>query len=339
MKKLISILFCIVLAFGFSLSVYADEVTEKNVCYNKPVTVSTRYEFPQVYLNNVVDGDLNTRTSTDTQDLYGDNQWYRVDLCANYTISEVLIGALVPAGGVAKNIAIDVWSNGQWVRVGQKFNIADEDYPLTFYFDEIDCSFNEILPDSFPYLNEPTSEKAASSWFGLSEIQAYHTTNISDSEKKSSFEEVPSGREEIPTPEKINEYLLKQGSKEDSAVYQYIEPDSLKLPESVYDRTMYSFSDIAYVQKLYNDTEKNNSQVNVLEQMVNEDESNKDLFAKAKETVDFRLNGNSTNLNGLFSMETWILIAGSALVLLALVLGILNFVSISKSRKVSKNKV
>ena len=334
MKKLISIVVCIVLCFIFSLTSYADDSkSDKNVCYKKPVTLSTRYEFPQVYLNNVVDGDLNTRTSTDTQDLYGDNQWYRVDLCANYTISEVLIGALVPAGGVAKNIAIDVWSNGQWVRVGQKFNIADEDYPLTFYFDEIDCSYISVST------NEPTSEKAASSWFGLSEIQAYHTTNISDSEKKSSFEEVPSGREEIPTPEKINEYLLKQGSKEDSAVYQYIEPDSLKLPESVYDRTMYSISDIAYVQKLYNDTEKNNSQVNVLEQMVNEDESNKDLFAKAKETVDFRLNGNSTNLNGLFSMETWILIAGSALVLLALVLGILNFVSISKSRKVSKNKV
>lgn len=334
MKKLISIIICIVLCLVFSLTSYADDSkSEKNVCYKKPVTLSTRYEFPQVYLNNVVDGDLNTRTSTDTQDLYGDNQWYRVDLCANYTISEVLIGALVPAGGVAKNIAIDVWSNGQWVRVGQKFNIADEDYPLTFYFDEIDCSYISVST------NEPTSEKAASSWFGLSEIQAYHTTNISDSEKKSSFEDVPSGSEGIPTPEKINEYLSKQGSKEDSAVYQYIEPDSLKLPESVYDRTMYSFSDIVYVQKLYADTEKNNSQVNVLEQMVKEDESNKDLFEKAKETVDFRSNGKSTNSNSLFSMKTWILIVGSALVLLALVLGILNFVSISKSRKVPKNKV
>ena len=67
MKKLISILFCIVLAFGFSLGVYADEATEKNVCYNKPVTVSTRYEFPQVYLHNIVDGKAYTRTSTDTQ--------------------------------------------------------------------------------------------------------------------------------------------------------------------------------------------------------------------------------------------------------------------------------
>ena len=334
MKKLISIIICIVLCFVFSLTLYADDSkTEKNVCYKKPVTVSTRYEFPQVYLNNVVDGDLNTRTSTDTQDLYGDNQWYRVDLCANYTISEVLIGALIPAGGVAKNIAIDVWSNGQWVRVGQKFNIADEDYPLTFYFDEIDCSYISVST------NEPTSQKAASSWFGLSEIQAYHTTNISDSEKKSSFEDVPSGSEEIPTPEKINEYLLKQGSKEDTAIYQYIEPDSLKLPESVYDRTMYSFSDIAYVQKLYANTEKSNSQVNVLKQIIKEDEANEDLFENTKETVDFRLNGKSTNSNRLFSMKTWILITGAVLILFAVVLGILNFVSISKSRKVPKNKV
>ena len=37
MKKLISVLFCLVLAFSFSFGAYADDgATEKNICYNKP---------------------------------------------------------------------------------------------------------------------------------------------------------------------------------------------------------------------------------------------------------------------------------------------------------------
>ena len=125
MKKLISVLFCLVLAFSFSFGAYADDgATEKNICYNKPVTVSTRYEFPQVYIHNVVDGKTYTRSSTDTQDLYGDNQWFRVDLCATYTVSEVLIDAVTPAGGVAKSIAVDESDKEITTHDDISFNVA-----------------------------------------------------------------------------------------------------------------------------------------------------------------------------------------------------------------------
>lgn len=325
MKRIISILFCIVLSFGFSLYVYADEATEKNICYNKPVTVSTRYEFPQVYLHNVVDGKTYTRTSTDTQDLYGDNQWFRVDLCATYTVSEVLIDAVTPAGGVAKNIAIDVWSNGEWIRVGQKFNIKAEDYPLTFYFDEIDCSYIQVST------NEPTSEKAASSWFGLSEIQAYHTLNISESEKKKSLENVPNGKEEIPVPEKIDSLFLEQGSREDTAKYQAIDSDSLKLPESVYDRTVYSYYDVAFVQELYKDTDKTNSQVKLLEKNLNANKETAKSFENVKESINFKDSENSSN----FFAKHWKLLLGAVLILFALIWISLIFVSVFKLRKVS----
>lgn len=327
MKRIISILFCIVISFGFSLSVYADESTEKNICYNKPVTVSTRYEFPQVYLHNIVDGKTYTRTSTDTQDLYGDNQWFRVDLCATYTISEVLIDAITPAGGVAKSIAIDVWSNGEWKRVGQKFNIKAEDYPLTFYFDEIDCSYINVST------NEPTSEKAASSWFGLSEIQAYHTLNISESEKKKALEKVLDGKEEIPVPEKIDPLFLEQGSREDTTKYQAIDSDSLKLPESVYDRTVYSFCDVAFAQELYKDTDKTNSYVEILEYNANTNKDTATVFEKVKKTISFKeLDGNSSI--GV-SAEFLIMLVGAVLSLGALIAVSLTFVSMFKSRKVS----
>lgn len=327
MKKLISILFCIVLAFGFSLGVYADEATEKNVCYNKPVTVSTRYEFPQVYLHNIVDGKAYTRTSTDTQDLYGDNQWFRVDLCATYTVSEVLIDAVTPAGGVAKSIAIDVWSHGEWKRVGQKFNIKEEDYPLTFYFDEIDCSYIQVST------NEPTSEKAASSWFGLSEIQAYHTLNISDGEKKKAFENVPNGLSEIPVPEKIDPFFLEQGSREDSTKFAAIDSDSLKLPESVYDRTVYSYCDVAFAQELYKGTDKTNSYVELLENNVNTNKETATVFEKVKKTITFKsLDGNSSTS---LSIEFLILVVGAVLSLGALIAVSLTLISVFKSRKVS----
>ena len=329
MKKLISVLFCLVLAFSFSFGAYADDgATEKNICYNKPVTVSTRYEFPQVYIHNVVDGKTYTRSSTDTQDLYGDNQWFRVDLCATYTVSEVLIDAVTPAGGVAKSIAIDVWSDGEWVRVGQRFNIKEEDYPLTFYFEEIDCSYINVST------NEPTSEKAASSWFGLSEIQAYHTLNVSENEIKKSLEQVPNGYAEIPVPEKIDATFSMQGSRKDLTKYQAIDSDSLKLPESVYNRTVYSFFDVAFAQQLYQGTNKTISYVELLEKDVTVNKETATVFEEVKNTVIFNDSegvGSSTK----FSAEFWILVIGVVLSLCSLIVVSLTSVAVFKSRKVS----
>lgn len=334
MKKLISAVLCLIFIFMISFNVFADDgKSEKNLCYKKPVTVSTRYEFPQVYLNNVVDGDLNTRTSTDTQDLYGDNQWFRVDLCATYTVSEVLIGALTPAGGVAKNIAVDVWSKGKWVRVAQKFNIEEKDYPISFYFDEIDCSYIQVST------NEPTSEKAASSWFGLSDIQAYHTSNIINSEKEKSFEAVPDGKEEIPMPEDIDAMFLTQGLRDDSSVFKYIEPDSLKLPESMYDRTIYTFGDVTFLKKLYKNTEKTNSPVDVAEKLIKTDAKAAESFKNMENVISMKDTQIGYGVNGGLSSKYIMMIIGAVLAVFGIVFGTITLFSVSKSRKVSKNNL
>lgn len=331
MKKLISAFLCLIFMFMIPLNVLADDgKSEKNICYKKPVTVSTRYEFPLVYLNNVVDGDFNTRTSTDTQDLYGNHQWFRIDLCANYTISEVLIHAMTEAGGVAKNIAVDVWSDGKWVRVAQKFNIQKEDYPIVFYFDDIDCSYIQVST------NESTSEKAASSWFGLSEIQAYHTSNILESEKEKSFEKTPEGKEEIPIPEDIDSMFSKQGSKEDTSVYNYIEPDSLKLPESQYDRTIYSFGDIAFLKKLYDNTEKTNSPVEAAEKIIKSDAKAAETFKNMENAIAMKDAPTEDGANGWLSSKYILMIIGAALSIFGIVFGTIILLSVSKSRKVSK---
>jgi len=334
MKKLISAFLCLIFMFMISLNVLADDgKSEKNVCYKKPVTVSTRYEFPLVYLNNITDGDIYTRTSTDTQDLYGSHQWFRIDLCATYTISEVLIHALTEAGGVAKNIAVDVWSDGEWVRVAQKFNIKKEDYPISFYFDEIDCSYIQVST------NEPTSEKAASSWFGLSEIQAYHTSNILSSEKEKSFDKIPEGKEEIPMPEDIDAMLLVQGSRDDSSVFNYIEPDSLKLPESVYDRTVYSFGDVAFLKKLYENTEKNNSPVEATEKLIKTDAKAAESFKNMENVISMKDIQIGDGANGGLSSKYIMMIIGVVLAVFGIVFGTITLLSVSKSRKVSKNNL
>ena len=59
-----------------------EEDADKNVCLGKPVVLSTRYEFAPVYVNNIVDGDMYTRTSTMPQNSDGNYQWFQVDLCA-----------------------------------------------------------------------------------------------------------------------------------------------------------------------------------------------------------------------------------------------------------------
>lgn len=331
MKKLISAFLGLIFMFMISLNVLADDgKTEKNVCYKKPVTVSTRYEFPQVYLNNVTDGDFYTRTSTDTQDLYGNHQWFRIDLCATYTVSEVLINALTEAGGVAKNIAVDVWSDGKWVRVAQKFNIKKEDYPISFYFDEIDCSYIQVST------NEPTSEKAASSWFGLSEIQAYHTSNILNSEKEKSFDKIPEEKEEIPMPQDIDAMLLTQGSREDSSAFKFIEPDSLKLPESVYDRTIYSFGDVTFLKKLYENTEKTNSPVAVAEKSIKNDANAAANFEDIEKVIVMKDGKTDDSSNGVFSSKYIILAIGAILIIFGIVFGAKTLYSVFKLRKVSK---
>lgn len=222
-----------------------EEDADKNVCLGKPVVLSTRYEFAPVYVNNIVDGDMYTRTSTMPQNSDGNYQWFQIDLCANYTISEVVLEVLPGCDGDPKSLAVDVYSDGKWVRVAQKYNLEAEDYPMNLYFDEIDCSYIRVAT------NEITEPEAERSFVGLSEIQAYHTKNISKKEIKDSFMDVPEGKDEIPMPTAINEYFFKQGDRTDFSVSPAIDESALIVTEVPYNRCTYTEQDEAFVNILY----------------------------------------------------------------------------------------
>lgn len=246
MKKLISCLIIVLLVAVMPVTAFAnDEDADKNVCLGKPVVLSTRYEFAPVYVNNIVDGDMYTRTSTMPQNSDGKYQWFQIDLCANYTISEVVLEIVPGCDGDPKSLAVDVYSNGKWVRVAQKYNIEAEDYPMNLYFDEIDCSYIRVAT------NEITEPEAERSFVGFSEIQAYHTKNISAREIKDSFMDVPEGKEEIPMPAAVNEYFFKQGERTDDSVNPVIDESALIVAETPYDRCTYTEQDAVFVKTLY----------------------------------------------------------------------------------------
>ncbi len=248
MKKIISCLMIALLVAVMPVTAFAsEEDADKNVCLGKPVVLSTRYEFAPVYVNNIVDGDMYTRTSTMPQNSDGNYQWFQIDLCANYTISEVVLEVLPGCDGDPKSLAVDVYSDGKWVRVAQKYNIEAEDYPMNLYFDEIDCSYICVAT------NEITEPEAERSFVGLSEIQAYHTKNISKKEIKDSFMDVPEGKDEIPMPTAINEYFFKQGDRTDYSVSPTIDESALIVTEVPYDRCTYTEQDEVFVKTLYGD--------------------------------------------------------------------------------------
>jgi len=248
MKKIFACLMVAFFVLIMPFTSFADEEdADKNICLGKPVLMSSRYEFAPVYVNNIVDGDMYTRTSTMPQNSDGNYQWFQIDLCANYTISEVVLEVLPGCDGDPKSLAVDVYSDGKWVRVAQKYNLEAEDYPMNLYFEEIDCSYIRVAT------NEITEPEAERSFVGLSEIQAYHTKNISKKEIKSSFMDVPEEKAEIPMPTTINEYFFKQGERTDYSVSPAIDESALIVTEVPYDRCTYTEQDEAFVKTLYGD--------------------------------------------------------------------------------------
>lgn len=246
MKKIISCLMLVLLMVAMPVAVYANEEdADKNVCLGKPVVLSTRYEFAPVYVNNIVDGDMYTRTSTLPQNSAGNYQWFQIDLCANYTISEIVLEVVPGCDGDPKSLAVDVYSNGKWIRVAQRFDIEAEDYPMNLYFNEIDCSYIRVSTNE---ITEPDEER---SFVGFSEIQAYYTKNISMQEIKNSFMDVPEGKDEIPMPTAINEFLFKQGERADYSVCPVIDESALVVTETPYDRCTYTEQDETFSQTLY----------------------------------------------------------------------------------------
>lgn len=249
MKRILSFLFVLVLTTAvFTLPACAQDITSVNVCYRRPVTSSSRMQINEIYPLNLTDGNYNLRASSYTMDLENPYEWFRIDLGADYTISEIVVSTT--ANMSPKSLAIDVWSNGKWVRVVQDYGIETADFPKVYYFDEIDASYIQLSVNELP--NVPADAQAVNLYlFSLSEVEAYHTVDISDNEKSASFESVPDGAPVIPVPADVNPLFFKQGKRDNSTVGQQIPENDLTSFMGQFDGFMYYDTDIAYFKSLY----------------------------------------------------------------------------------------
>ncbi len=245
-KKVISMMLIAFMIVMTSSPALAAEDDEKNVCLKKPMTISSSNEFDYgwgVYTLCANDGDWSTRAATASQKTYGNYQWYLIDLCANYTISEVVLGVSAGGGGVPKSFAVDVYSGGKWVRVAQQYDLEAADFPMSVYFDEIDCSYIQVSTNEY------------SGFLGFTEIQAYYTKNISKKEKADSYQQVPSGGVEIPMPSTVSDYLFKQGLRSNVDCNEAITNIAYLMNDTVYTRSVYTDADIAYMKTIYSGEE------------------------------------------------------------------------------------
>lgn len=248
MKRVISIISALAILVGSLLiNASAEDIDTKNVCYKKPVLGSSRLQEAEMYPLNLTDGNRNLRASSYFLDLSDPYEWFRIDLGADYTISEVVIE--VRHDFKPKSLAVDVWSNGKWVRVAEDYNITPSEYPCVYYFDEIDASYIMISTNEIPSCNEGTPVDVLA--FTLSEVEAYHTKNISAEEKAVSIEKVPDGKKKIPTPEPLNEYLFKAGLRTDSSVSPTIPEDALMSFVGQYELDDYTSADLKYINAIY----------------------------------------------------------------------------------------
>ncbi len=246
MKRIISFLFVLLLLLTvFSFSAAADDISSLNVCYRKPVTSSSRMQFNEIYPLNLTDGNYGLRASTHKMDILNPYEWFRIDLGADYTISEIVISAIAEL--TPRSMAIDVWSNGKWVRVVQDYNIETADYPKVYYFDEIDASYIHISTSELTNMPSGSTEYV----FSIAEVEAYHTKGISDAEKAVSFEATPQGASEIPVPQDMNALLFRQGKRSDGSSTQDIPEDDLLSFMGQHEGSLYYKTDIDYLKSVY----------------------------------------------------------------------------------------
>ena len=248
MKKILSLIIsAVLLASMVFMTASAADNTENNVCYLKPVIGSSRMQYAELYPLNLTDGNRNLRASSYFIDHVEPYEWFRIDLCADYTVSEVAI--YTNHSTKPKNLAVDVWSNGKWVRVAQDYDIEPNEFPISYYFDEIDASYIQISTNELP--NAPDDMPSENYAFTLGEVEAYHTLGISKAEKSQSFEKTPKGKKSIPAPAPVNEYFFKQGLRADTAVSPAVPENALLSFVSQYELGKYSEQDIKYLNALY----------------------------------------------------------------------------------------
>lgn len=248
MKKIFSLLIAVILfteSFFSSCNVYAESMV--NICQNKNVISSSRLQYNELYPHNLTDGDENLRASSYFIDLDNPYEWFRIDLAGEYAITQITVcvsGEIIPS-----NLAIDVWSNGKWVRVVSDYSIDRNSYPINYYFDEINASYIQISSNGIPSAPEDVPESAYA--FSLSEVEAYYVSDIPEDKKIGMIEDAPSGTKEIPIPESIDEFLFKQGLISDSTACPQIPEDAFTSDVGQFDAYNYSAEDIKYLKAIY----------------------------------------------------------------------------------------
>lgn len=248
MKKIICVIVSMVLLTQSALFCFSAETTDKvNVCLNKTVIGSSRLQYNELYPHNLTDGDKSLRASSYFIDMENPYEWFRINLSGEYLISQITIsvsGEILPS-----NLAVDVWSDGKWVRLVRDYNISASDYPINYFFGEIKASYIQISTNGIPNAPEDVPESVYA--FSLSEVEAFYEKDVI---ANNNIEKLPNGAEDIPKPRDINEFLFEQGLKEDPSVSPYIPNDVLESTVGQYEKFNYTAEDIKYLKSMYKNT-------------------------------------------------------------------------------------
>ena len=257
MKKIICVIISMVLLTQSALFCFSAENTDKvNICLNKTVVSSSRLQYNELYPHNLTDGNKVLRASSYFIDLENPYEWFRINLSGEYLISQITIsvsGEILPS-----NLAVDVWSDGKWVRLVRDYNITANDYPISYNFNEIKASYIQVSTNSIP--NAPDDVPESVYAFSLSEVEGFY---VKDAVANNNIENLPSGAEDIPMPKDINEFLFEQGFKEDSSVSPYIPNDALKSTLGQYENFNYTSEDIKYLKSMYKNSKYTRNTISV----------------------------------------------------------------------------
>lgn len=203
------------------------DAQEGDVCLGRPVTSTTRYEVAS-FLSNLTDGRHNNQAMTANR---GDSEessgWFQIDLGADVAINHIRY--VTVGDGYPIDLAIDVWSGGQWVRVVRKYGLAAG--RQDFYFDDIACSYIRLTASRI------RQDPFGAAYYKLCEVEAYKETSVDAADKKKAMDDIPSDRADIPAAVPLPENFNVQGDKSDRTLNPELNSALLAAPARQEDET------------------------------------------------------------------------------------------------------
>lgn len=196
------------------------DVDENDVCLNKATLSSTRWEVEGKLISNLTSGSYKDQAVVAELGSASDNEigWFQVNLGGDYTINKISYSTL--SDGFPIDVAVDVWSSGKWVRVGQRFDLTQG--KQEFYFDDIAC--NRIRISAKNVAKDPNGD----SYYKLTEIEAYLVDGVTDAQKAQAVQESPDAERELPTPDPINSCMDKVGARDNADLISPLNEDGLE---------------------------------------------------------------------------------------------------------------